>query len=235
MGRTSAQLGASWTPLGRNLPFQAALQAQLGASWAQLGPPSRTPSATWRFLGRFLVLLQPSESSSRLDESSILMVQAFLQSKRSWTAISHLFGLNLDLSDAAWAQLGASWAPLGLNLEPLGRLLDSTWGLLGASWADLVPIRPKLGALGRNLIQVGRFLVRLQPSKSSSRLGGSLIFMFLQYWVSTGPYGPNLDLLAASWAEVGCLCRLLDRCWALLWSLLGSTLALLARSWSLLP
>ena len=126
MGRTSAQLGASWTPLGRNLPFQAALQAQLGASWAQLGPPSRTPSATWRLLGRFLVLLQPSESSSRLDESSILMVQTFLQSKRSWTAISHLFGLNLDLLDAAWAQLGASWAPLGLNLEPLGCLLGST-------------------------------------------------------------------------------------------------------------
>ena len=74
----------------------------------QLGPPSRTPSSTWRFLGRFLVLLLPSESSSRLDESSILMVQAFLQSKRSWTAISHLFGLNLDLLDAAWAQLGAS-------------------------------------------------------------------------------------------------------------------------------
>ena len=92
----------------------------------QLGPPSRTPSSTWRFLGRFLVLLQPSESSSRLDESSILMVQAFLQSKRSWTAISHLFGLNLDLLDAAWAQLGASWAPLGLNLEPLGCLLGST-------------------------------------------------------------------------------------------------------------
>ena len=27
--------------------------------------------------------------------------------------------------------------------------------------------------------------------------------MFLQYWLSPGPYGPNLDILAASWAEVG--------------------------------
>ena len=102
----------------------------------QLGPPSRTPSSTWRFLGRFLVLLQPSESSSRLDESSILMVQAFLQSKRSWTAISHLFGFNLDLLDASWAQLGASWASLGLNLEPLGCLLGSAWSISGFSRAQ---------------------------------------------------------------------------------------------------
>ena len=137
-------LGAIWPcTVGTGCIVRADLDSKMpfGApkwpSELQLGPPSRTPSSTWRFLGRFLVLLQPSESSSRLDESSILMVQAFLQSKRSWTAISHLFGLNLDLLDASWAQLGASWAPLGLNLEPLGRLLDSTWSLLGASWAPL--------------------------------------------------------------------------------------------------
>ena len=141
-------MGSSWTPCGLLVDSPRSPGRHSVCSWWTPSGlqvvSSRTPSATWRFLGRFLVLLQPSESSSRLDESSILMVQAFLQSKRSWTAISHLFGLNLDLLDAAWAQLGASWAPLGLNLEPLGRLLGSTW----SPWAPL----------GLNLEPLGRFL-----------------------------------------------------------------------------
>ena len=117
-------LGAIWPcTVGTGCTVRADLDSKMpsGApkwpSELQLGPPSRTPSSTWRFLGRFLVLLQPSESSSRLDESSILMVQAFLQSKRSWTPLGGLLGANLDV--------------LGVHLAALVTLLGSTWTLLG--------------------------------------------------------------------------------------------------------
>ena len=174
MGRTSAQLDASWTPLGRNLPFQAALQAQLGASWAQLGPPSRTPSATWRFLGRFLVLLQPSESSSRLDESSILMVQAFLQSKRSWTAVSQL--------------CNGSRTPFGLNLEALGSLLGRSWSLFGRSWPLLARSWPLLG---------GSWGAPRRPWEALGRLLGAS-------WANLGSKWPPSGLQVSSkWAPSG--------------------------------
>ena len=174
MGRTSAQLGASWTPLGRNLPFQAALQAQLGASWAQLGPTSRTPSATWRLSGRFLVLLQPSESSSRLDESSILMVQAFLQSKRSWTAVSQL--------------CSGSRTPFGLNLEALGSLLGRSWSLFGRSWPLLAGSWPLLGGSWR------------APRRSWEALGRLLGVS----WAHLGPtWAPSGLQVASKWAPSG--------------------------------
>ena len=112
----------------------------------QLGPPSRTPSATWRFLDRFLVLLQPSESSSRLDESSILMVQTFLQSKRSWTAVSQLcsgsrmpFGLNLEALGALLVALRPVLAALDALMAALGALLGALGRLLGVSWVRLGP------------------------------------------------------------------------------------------------
>ena len=97
-------------PLGLHLALQTNLQAQLGVHLARQTD----------LQGRFLVLLQPSESSSRLDESSILMVQAFLQSKRSWTAVSQL--------------CNGSRTPFGLNLEALGSLLGCSWSLFGRFW-----------------------------------------------------------------------------------------------------
>ena len=81
----------------------------------------------------------------------------------------------------------------------------------------------------------------LQPSKSSSRLHESLLFMFLQCWLSTGPFGSTWSVLGASWAQLGVswaplglnlgsLGRLLGSTWALL----GASWAQLGRSWALL-
>ena len=152
----------SWPPSRRSEPLEAcptALLAQLGASELPFRAPGRLSnrppsatwpphwplSATWRFLDRFLVLLQPSESSSRLDESSILTVQAFLQFKRSWTAVLQLcngsrtpFGLNLEavgsLLGRSWSLFGQSWALLARCWKRLGRILGALGSILGANW-----------------------------------------------------------------------------------------------------
>ena len=101
---------------------QAALQAQLGASWAPLGSSNWPPSATWRLLGatwcllgatwcflaRFLVLLQPSESSSRLHESSILMFLHFCLSRLPFEPLGRVLGSTCGLLGASWTQLEAS-------------------------------------------------------------------------------------------------------------------------------
>ena len=141
----------------------------------QLGPPSRTPSSTWRFLGRFLVLLQPSESSSRLDESSILMVQTFLQSKRSWTAVSQL--------------CSGSRTPFGLNLEALGNLLGRSWSLFGRSWPLLARSWPVLG---------GSWGAPRRPWEALGRLLGPT-------WSFCTPLGLNLEPLGPNLEPLGCL------------------------------
>ena len=41
------------------------------------------------------------------------------------------------------------------------------------------------------------------PSKSSSRAGGSLIFMCLQCWLSTRTFGSTWIVSGASWAQLG--------------------------------
>ena len=114
---------ASWTPswalYTRLCSPSWPSELQLGlpsrtpsATWAQIGSPSRTPSAAWRFLGPFLVLLQPSESSSRLHESSIFMFLrsclARLPFEFNLQALGRLWGSALSLLGASWAQLGAS-------------------------------------------------------------------------------------------------------------------------------
>ena len=122
-----AQLGASELPF--RAPGRLSNRPQ-SATWS----PNWPPSATWRFLARFLVLLQPSESSSRLHESSIFMFLHFCLSRLPFEPLERLLGSTCSLLGASWAQLGASYAPLGpnlaalgLTLELLGANLDSTW------------------------------------------------------------------------------------------------------------
>ena len=191
-----------WPPRWRNLAFQAALQAQLGASWAQLGPPSRTPSATWRFLGRFLVLLQPSESSSRLHESSILMFLRSCLSRLPFELNLQALGLNLELTGAllgrtwpylgaSWTQLGASWALLGLNLAPLGPHQSVSWTQLGppsrtpsATWRLLGPNRPSKPHSQSNLAPLGSIfgaLATLRIELSPARELNSHVFPLLPF------------------------------------------------------
>ena len=102
-------------PLG---PHWRATWRLLDATWAQLALPSRTPSATWRLLGS----TWPSKPHSKFNLAllgSIFGALATLRIElsprrelnshgsgifavhRSWTAISYLFGLNLDLLDAS--------------------------------------------------------------------------------------------------------------------------------------
>ena len=58
------------------------------------------------------------------------------------------------------------------------------------------------------------------PSKSSSRAGESLIFMFFQFQLSTRTFGSTWSVLGASWAQLGAS-----------WTPSGSTWTLLGRFW----
>ena len=65
------------------------------------------------------------------------------------------------------------------------------------------------------------------PSKSSSRAGESLIFMFFQFQLSTGTFGSTWSVLGASWAQLGAS-------WAPLGLNLGALGTNLAPTWALL-
>ena len=65
------------------------------------------------------------------------------------------------------------------------------------------------------------------PSKSSSRAGESLIFMFFQFQRSTGTFGSTWSVLGASWAQLGAS-------WAPLGLNLGALGTNLAPTWALL-
>ena len=61
------------------------------------------------------------------------------------------------------------------------------------------------------------------PSKSSSRAGGSLIFMILQFRLSTRTFGLTWSVLGASWTQLGAS-----------WAPLGLHLERLGSTWALL-
>ena len=67
------------------------------------------------------------------------------------------------------------------------------------------------------------------PSKSSSRAGESLIFMFFQFQLSTGTFGSTWSVLGASWAQLGASWAPLGRLLASTWALLGPTWRQLGR------
>ena len=157
-------------PSRRSEPLEAcptALLAQLGASELPFRAPgrlsNRPPGATWppnwplratrRFLARFLVLLQPSESSSRLHESSILMFLHFCLSRLPFEPLERLLGSTCSLLGASWAQLGASYAPLGPNLAALGLNLAALGRHFGALGCHLAALGRHLGALERRNIK----------------------------------------------------------------------------------
>ena len=84
------------------------------------------------------------------------------------------YGPNLDLLAASWAEVGRSLQALGPFLGPTLIALGSYFGAHGPKLAafalisaalgsKLAVLEPKLAALGRHLVQVGRFLVPLQP------------------------------------------------------------------------
>ena len=139
-----------------------------------------------------------------------------------------------DAQTALGSLLARSWALLRRSWNALGRL----WDALGRSWALLLDqnhskTAPKSNfgrswlGFEQNLIALGSSLECPGPSKSSSRAGESLIFMFFsfsfQHWL--------LAQLGASWAPLGLNLEVLGRLFASTWALLGAFWPQLVRSW----
>ena len=72
------------------------------------------------------------------------------------------------------------------------------------------------------------------PSKSSSRAGESLIFMFFQFQLSTGTFGSTWSVLGGSWAQLGASWPQLGRSWDQLGANLGAPGTNLVPTWALL-
>ena len=129
--------------------------------------------------------------------------------------------------------LGRSWVALGALLDAPETLLGRSWTPLGRSWAILLDKNdsktvPK-SDFRRSWLDFDLILLYLAsslgcsgPSKSSSRAGENLIFMFFQFQLSTGTFGSTWSFLGASWPLLGPTWRQLGRSWDQLGANLGA-------------
>ena len=115
-----------------------------------------------------------------------------------------------DDETALGSLLARSWALLRRSSDAIGR----SWDTLGRSWALLFDTNhsktaPKSDFKGSwfdlelILVDLKSILECPGPSKSSSRAGELLIFMFFQFQLSTGTFGSTWSVLGASWAQLG--------------------------------
>ena len=154
-----------------------------------------------------MVLLQPSESSSRLHESSNLMFLHSCLSRLPFELVGRLLFFSCGLLGVS---LGSTWS-----------FLCASWTQLGGSWADF-------GALGGQLgfhlaLQTGLQAQLCLQSGLQVLLGAS----WVDFWCSCIPQN---QALASTGAKFSCFCTLaFQDC---LLSLLGASWAQLVASWA---
>ena len=144
------------------------------------------------------------------------MVQVFLQSKRSWTAVSQI--------------CSGSRTPFGLNLEALGSILGRSWSLFGRSWPLLARSWPLLG---------GSWVAPRHPWEALGRLLGASWANLGSKWSPSGlQVAPQV---ASKWApsaptglKVHCKSSPSGFQVTSIWNLLVPTSPLLGRFWKCL-
>ena len=129
-----------------------------------------------------------------------------------------------------------AWRPKGAHLAAQSALWSLTWRSKRSKrpiWRSKAGLRAQLGG-PRAFRRLSNGFPRAfqtipDAEKPCSRAGESLIFIFLQHWLSTWLFGSTWSVLGASWAQLGASWAPLERLLASTWALLGPTWRQLGR------